>query len=235
MLMKIHSYCSTNGVLSEKSIQLKKLRKQLDGALDALPKGRAGALKEARQYLESEQPPTSPAASSSSVSTLTESTLHAADDTKLSRRRSSAHEAATTNGERESCWDTQHLMDILYFHPDPQISELASQSLDLLDDLTSRGKDKIVWPANVTLLNFLDYLRLPTLVYELDYPRTSSIRPLYVIEKTLATFGTFSLLYIITEHYIIPITKEKSSFWGMALDLAAPFMVNYILLFYISE
>lgn len=56
-----------------------------------------------------------------------------------------------------------------------------------------------------------------------------------MIEKTLATFGTFSLLYIITEHYIIPITKEDSTFWGMALDLAAPFMVNYILLFYISR
>ena len=56
-----------------------------------------------------------------------------------------------------------------------------------------------------------------------------------MIEKTLATFGTFSLLYIITEHYISPVVYDKDiGVVGMALDLAPPMMMNYILIFYIS-
>ena len=30
------------------------------------------------------------------------------------------------------------------------------------------------------------------------------MRPLYVVEKSFATFGVFSLIYTITEHYIMP-------------------------------
>jgi len=230
MLMKVHSYCATNGVLSEKALELKRIRKQLDEKLDSSPKGRIGELKEARKYLDSNAPPNSPSGSSSSVNDPFSSSH---DGPKLTRRRSTAEESALSPAD-QAFLSSNQLLDILYFHPDSSISDLASDSLDLLDDLSSRGKNKVVWPNNLTLLNFLDYLSIPTLVYELEYPRTTSIRPLYVIEKTLATFGTFSLLYIITEHYIYPVTKEaNSTFWGMALDLAAPFMVNYILLFYI--
>jgi sterol O-acyltransferase len=31
---------------------------------------------------------------------------------------------------------------------------------------------KTTYPNNVTFFNFIDYLSLPTLVYELEYPRT---------------------------------------------------------------
>lgn len=61
------------------------------------------------------------------------------------------------------------------------------------------------------------------------------IRPLYVFEKTVATFGTFALLYTITENFILPLvpTSRQQSFWRSLLDLALPFMVAYLLLFYI--
>lgn len=53
------------------------------------------------------------------------------------------------------------------------------------------------------------------------------IRPLYVFEKTVATFGTFTLLYTITEHYIMPLTPTPDQpFWRSMLDLALPFMVS---------
>jgi sterol O-acyltransferase len=61
------------------------------------------------------------------------------------------------------------------------------------------------------------------------------IRPLYLFEKTVATFGTFALLYTVTETFILPYTNPgpDQSFARTLLDLALPFMLAYLLLFYI--
>lgn len=48
----------------------------------------------------------------------------------------------------------------------------------------------------------------------------------------MATFGTFTLLYSVTEVFILPKIHQASFFRSM-LDLALPFMVAYLLLFYI--
>lgn len=54
------------------------------------------------------------------------------------------------------------------------------------------------------------------------------------MEKTVATFGTFALLLTMTENFILPLvpTKEQSFFRSL-LDLSLPFMLAYLLLFYI--
>ena len=39
-------------------------------------------------------------------------------------------------------------------------------------DLTGRVSKEIKYPHNLTYSNFLDYMFCPTLVYELEYPRT---------------------------------------------------------------
>ena len=62
----------------------------------------------------------------------------------------------------------------------------------------------------------------------------SRIRPLYVFEKTVATFGTFALLYTVTESFIIPqLPTPGTPVWRTILDLALPFMVALLLLFYL--
>jgi sterol O-acyltransferase len=51
-----------------------------------------------------------------------------------------------------------------------------------------------------------------------------------VLEKIIATFGTFSLIYLITEHYILPlIPKPGDSLLRSFVNLALPMMVNYLL------
>jgi len=57
-------------------------------------------------------------------------------------------------------------------HPDKAISSLAVELSELEAELTSTGKNHIRWPANLTWANYIDYQFLPTLVYELEYPRT---------------------------------------------------------------
>lgn len=61
-----------------------------------------------------------------------------------------------------------------------------------------------------------------------------SMRPLYVFEKTVATFGTFALLYTVTESFIIPLTPTpEQTVWRSLLDLSLPFLVAFLLLFYL--
>jgi len=117
-------------------------------------------------------------------------------------------------------------------HPDDKISELAQEYSELDAELVSTGPAKIRWPNNISWSNFADYQLIPTLVYDLEYPRTKRIRPFYVFEKTVATFGTFTLLYSVTEVFILP-KIHQPSFFRALLDLALPFMVAYLLLFYI--
>jgi len=119
-------------------------------------------------------------------------------------------------------------------HPDERVAELAKDYCDLQNELTSTGPSCVTWPNNITVKNFADYLLVPTLVYELEYPRTDSIRPIYVFEKTVATFGTFALLYSVTESFILPYTPTyDQSILRSLLDLALPFMIAYLLLFFI--
>jgi sterol O-acyltransferase len=51
---------------------------------------------------------------------------------------------------------------------------LEQEEMDEMDDIERElnlgGK---LFPRNQTLWNFFDYLLVPTLVYELEYPRTS--------------------------------------------------------------
>jgi len=112
---------------------------------------------------------------------------------------------------------------------------LLARNVDAMEEeLKSNGAKGLVWPQNVTYAHFLDYLTIPTLVYQLEYPRTNTIRPLVVVEKIVATLGTFSLIYLITEHYIMPFTpKPGDSLLKSFINLALPMMVNYLLIFYI--
>lgn len=118
----------------------------------------------------------------------------------------------------------------LAWSPDRQIALLARNIDEMEDELRSNGKKGLVWPENLTYRNFVEFQFFPTLVYELEYPRTTTIRPLYILEKTLATFGTFSLIYTLTEHYIMPHSPQPTdSILHTFLNLALPMMINFLL------
>jgi len=289
MLMKVHSYCSLNGELSERARQLEKDERTLHeaveelGGRDALEReGRAAwekACAEAAQEKAASEaagargkasaaslapPPATPQQPSSdeeAVSTTLRQRPSAA------RRRSLSPSAARTHVAPPSHKAEPHDVETLTWSPNERVSHLAIAICEAREALSSNGAAKVSFPNNVTVLNFVDYLLVPTLVYELEYPRTDSIRPLYVpahspslsdsrrtspsrfkgrpadadcrarryiLEKTLATFGTFSVLLLIVEHFIYPVMPgPDSSFISSLLDLALPFTICYLLIFYI--
>lgn len=55
-----------------------------------------------------------------------------------------------------------------------------------------------------------------------------------MFEKTVATLGSFLLLYITTERYILPkLYDPNTSDLRVSIELLLPFMTNYLLIFYI--
>lgn len=61
---------------------------------------------------------------------------------------------------------------LLVDHPDEKISELAQEFSELDSELVSTGPGRVRWPNNISWSNFADYQLIPTLVYDLEYPRT---------------------------------------------------------------
>jgi len=117
---------------------------------------------------------------------------------------------------------------------DESKTEQLQQDLDEIEADLKPGN--VRYPANLTWWNWIDWLMVPTFVYELFYPRTDHFRLWYLVEKIAATLGTFWLLYIIIEHYIIPVTRRASidsSFLQMLPHLLFPFLIAYLLIFYI--
>lgn len=76
------------------------------------------------------------------------------------------------------------------------------------------------YPSNLTLSNYVEWTCLPTLVYELEYPRLDSINWWYVAEKSGATLGVIWIMIIISQAYIYPVVVEtvRQKEAGMSLD-----------------
>lgn len=85
------------------------------------------------------------------------------------------------------------------------IQVLSEEIRELEIDLENGGTR---YPANVTFANFLDFLFLPTLVYELEYPRTAEIRISYLLEKIAGTAGAMLIMYLTIQQYILPVIRD---------------------------
>ena len=64
--------------------------------------------------------------------------------------------------------------NVLSYSSDEKIAVLA-RNIDMMEDeLRSNGSNGLVWPQNVTYRNYFEYMFFPTLVYQLEYPRTDT-------------------------------------------------------------
>lgn len=94
--------------------------------------------------------------------------------------------------------------------------------------------DVSLFPQNVTFGNFSDFLLIPSLVYELSYPRTEKIRWNYLLEKILTGVGIFTVIHVIVDIYVSPvlIKSPSESTIEVVAELIIPFTVSYMLVFY---
>jgi len=97
-------------------------------------------------------------------------------------------------------------------------TEIAFLTTELSGKCTASSQNH--YPNNLTIANWADWTCLPTLVYELEYPRQEFINWWYVAEKTAATFGVIWVMMVVSQAYIYPsvaaTVRMKEA--GMTLD-----------------
>lgn len=90
------------------------------------------------------------------------------------------------------------------------------------------------YPANITYANFFEFLFMPTLVYQYNFPRTPRVRPTFVIKTLFAIVGVLTLLYMALAHYILPILRKSNElpFLYLLALLCIPCSILYIIIFF---
>lgn len=103
-------------------------------------------------------------------------------------RRNSADTGAANVREVAAAIESGKPLDVDQVNTFERIIKWEIDALD--EDLKGKStKDNRQYPANLTVANHYEYIVLPTLVYELEYPRSDKIDWYYVAEKTVAVFG----------------------------------------------
>lgn len=168
----------------------------------------------------------SPWPASCSAGTLTATGVDHSDDNDLSRRKNRGPKYSTDFFAEESqAASISHAIETREPLDAEQISTfhcILATEVALLDE-ELRGKcttTEKMYPNNLTFYNFVEWTCLPTLVYDLEYPRQERINWWYVAEKTVATLGVIWIMIVVSQAYIYPVvietTRQKEA--GMSLD-----------------
>ncbi|MCJ1468769.1 acyl-CoA/sterol acyltransferase [Pseudocyphellaria aurata] len=230
MLMKQHSYSFYNGYLSETLRRKKALEMKLM------------QLKE----LDPETP---------SSYALATSYLDQKDVNSIHRRRSSVHSKNTAAVQRQDLDLANVAAAVKAGTPldDDQIDSFRRIIKSEIEGLTEevQGKcspgSKNVYPHNLNIRDFAGYIPLPTLVYELEYPRQERINWFYVAEKTAATFGVLFVMNVVSQSYIypqvvlcmnmkeqgVPLQQRLQELLWITSDLIFPLMMETLLVWYV--
>ena len=120
------------------------------------------------------------------------------------------------------------------------------QSLN--DELSGKSlSSKNRYPHNLTLRDFAEYIPMPSVVYQLEYPRQDHINWFYVGERIIATFGVLGVMHVVSQAYIypvviacveitekgVPLQQRLRELPGVFSDLLFPLMMEYMLSWYV--
>jgi sterol O-acyltransferase len=224
MLMKQHSYAFYNGYLSEAY----KTRKSLEYRL-----------KQLETLSPVQTPSTTPTASSFSKSSLDH--RHVIANLRQYNQVSAVRDISSDISRIAAIIEFGKPLDIDQIQTFERIIKLEIDALS--DELRGKSstRDKN-YPKNLTLTNHYEFIVLPTLVYELEYPRSEKINWAYVAEKAIATLGILFIMMLVSQTFIYPVVMKtiRMKEAGMPLydrlkafpwilsDLIFPFMIEYM-------
>lgn len=118
----------------------------------------------------------------------------------------------------------------------------------LNNELSGQSPDsKNRYPRNLNLRDFAAYIPLPSVVYQLEYPRQDHINWSYVADRTAATFGVLGVMHVVSQTYIYPVVvtcmemtengtpiqQRLREFPLVFGDLLFPLMMEYLLSWYV--
>ena len=223
--MKQHSYAFYNGYLSgvyRRKAALERKLKQLD-ELEPVA-----------------SPPSSPQATTSALTQQAKEIQLRRTSAATDRRPSTGHRTNTNFTTEDS--DVAGIASAIFAGSTitvEQVSVFTDVMRSEIDELASELQGKArsaqdAYPKNLTLFNFAEYVCLPTLVYELQYPRQEARNWWYVLEKTTATFGVLCVMMVVSQAFIYPPVARTVAMKeaGMSMDerwREFPFVVSDML------
>lgn len=207
LLMKQHAYSFYNGYLSRVYARRNLLQRKL-------------------QQLDQIQAQESPSLLRQDETTATATGVDEQEDDRVARHRSRGPKYSTNFSQEES--EIASIGQAIEAGEplDPEqiqaFRRVLNTEITILDE-ELRGKcttTNNVYPNNLTLYNFIEWTCLPTLVYDLEYPRQERVNWWYVAEKSAATLGVIFVMIILSQAYIYPVVIEtqRQREAGMSLD-----------------
>ncbi|KAF2436031.1 hypothetical protein EJ08DRAFT_602940 [Tothia fuscella] len=234
-VMKQHSYAFYNGYLAQVYRRTNNLKRKL-------------------QQLEEIEPVSSPSSTTTSPHAFSATSSDLPKKDSLLPRRRSLGTRTNTNLTKEdsqiapiaAAIDSGESLDEEQLEQFSRAirSEIAALAEELNGKCTNENNN---YPKNLTLYNWADWTCLPTLVYELEYPRQDHINWWYVAEKTAALFGVIWIMMVVSQAYIYPSVREAVAMTerGMTLqerwvelpwiagDMLFPLLLEQLLAWYV--
>lgn len=204
MLMKQHSYAFSNGYLStiyEKRLFLLSKLKQLEKVPLA----------------------DSPSSSVPPVSSLSTSHLRV-PPSAMQRRRSLSQVPSSEEPDIDKIAKAITSREPLNDEQIRVFERIIKWEVDALaDELRGTASDaRKAYPNNLTLWEHYQWIPLPTLVYELEYPRTESISWSYVAEKLVAMVGVLFVMNQVAQYSICEqASPPPPNFWFILIHVAS--------------
>ncbi|KAB5577561.1 MBOAT family protein, partial [Coniochaeta sp. 2T2.1] len=231
MLMKQHSYAFYNGHLSTAYKKRAHLFEQLH---------RLDHISPVQSPSQTEPPP-------SALSTTHLSQVPSA--LGIRERRHSIEDYEKSTGDMDSIAAAIESGSPLDHEQVHVFERMIKWEIDALTD-ELKGKSTTqdrAYPNNLSLKNHYEYIVLPTVVYELEYPRSDSINWYYAAEKMAACFGIIFVMIMISQAFIypvviqtvkmkeagMPLAQRFQAFPWMLSDLLFPFMFEYLMAWYL--
>jgi sterol O-acyltransferase len=162
------------------------------------------------------------------------------------RRRTSFDEGASNLAVVAEAIESGEPLDIHQIRTFERIIkwEIDALTTDLKGKSSTSGN---VYPTNLTAVNHYEYIVLPTLVYELEYPRSDKINWYYVAEKGIAVIGVLLVMNMVSQSLIYPVVvktiqmkdagmtfqQRLEHFPWILSDLIFPFMMEYMMSWYV--
>jgi hypothetical protein len=95
---------------------------------------------------------------------------------------------------------------------------------------TKRSKKSYIALAK----NYIDFMRMPTLVYEKSYPRKDKIDIIYVLKETTGMLICFVAMYLVLQQYLMPYinTLQEVPMYELIYLLGVPTLFLWVIGFY---
>ncbi|KAI8896577.1 MBOAT, membrane-bound O-acyltransferase family-domain-containing protein [Globomyces pollinis-pini] len=112
-------------------------------------------------------------------------------------------------------------------------NDLLTERDDLFLELTTEHGG--FFPSNLTFTNFIDFQLVPSLVYEIKFPRTEKFRLWYFMERLCSGIIAATFLFLTIQHSVMPVFDKlpQQSFIDSFLELIIPFMICWLLMFFL--